>query len=272
MWHDASCMGHDLFIYDMTATLTSSRMNSSICDMTDSDIRCVTWLVHVWYVTWLYHMWNVTCLIYMWCVTLLIRLWYVAWLTFMWYDASRLTMGWLRWVGSLKWYVSFAKQPYKRDYILQKRLTIWRSLLIVATPYVTLTRACIDSSILDHMIWRIHMWHVTCLIHMWHCRIICDTWRDSLLCDMMQLDRLRHANKYLHWFLHTWHDCTTCEMWHDSFICDMWNDWFIRDTWHASLLCDMMQSDRLRHADWRLHWRAFQTLRRYTCVHTYTCI
>jgi len=38
-------------------------------------------------------------------------------------------------VGSLKLQVSFAKWPYKRDYILQKRPVILRSLLIVATPY-----------------------------------------------------------------------------------------------------------------------------------------
>jgi len=44
-------------------------------------------------------------------------------------------MGWLRLVGSLKLYVSFAKEPYKRDYILQKGPIILRSLLIVATPY-----------------------------------------------------------------------------------------------------------------------------------------
>jgi len=31
--------------------------------------------------------------------------------------------------------VSFAKEPYKRDYTLQKRLIILRSLLIEATPY-----------------------------------------------------------------------------------------------------------------------------------------
>jgi len=30
-------------------------------------------------------------------------------------------MGWLRFVGSLELYVSFAKEPYKRDHILQKR-------------------------------------------------------------------------------------------------------------------------------------------------------
>ena len=46
-----------------------------------------------------------------------------------------MAMGWLRLVGSLKLQVSFAKEPYKKDDILQKRLIILRSLLIVATPY-----------------------------------------------------------------------------------------------------------------------------------------
>ena len=46
-----------------------------------------------------------------------------------WYD-----MGWLRLVGSLKLQVSFAKEPYTRDDILQKRPIILRSLLIEATP------------------------------------------------------------------------------------------------------------------------------------------
>jgi len=39
-------------------------------------------------------------------------------------------------VGSLKLQVSFAKEPYERDDILQKRPIISRSLLIVATPYM----------------------------------------------------------------------------------------------------------------------------------------
>jgi len=43
-------------------------------------------------------------------------------------------MVWLRLVGSLKLYVSFAKEPYKRDDILQKRPIILRSLLLEATP------------------------------------------------------------------------------------------------------------------------------------------
>jgi len=36
----------------------------------------------------------------------------------------------------LKMQISFAKEPYQIDYILQKRPRILRSLLIVATPYV----------------------------------------------------------------------------------------------------------------------------------------
>ena len=37
------------------------------------------------------------------------------------------TMGWLRSVGSIKLQVSFAKEPYKRDDILQKRPIFYRS-------------------------------------------------------------------------------------------------------------------------------------------------
>jgi len=44
-------------------------------------------------------------------------------------------MGLLPLVGSLK-QVSFAKEPYKRENILQERPMIVRSLLIVATPYI----------------------------------------------------------------------------------------------------------------------------------------
>ena len=41
----------------------------------------------------------------------------------------------IRLVGSLKLWVSFAKEPYKRDDILQNRPIVLRSLLIIATPY-----------------------------------------------------------------------------------------------------------------------------------------
>ena len=39
-------------------------------------------------------------------------------------------MGWLRLVGSFELYVSFAKEPYKRDDILQKRLIILSTVLV----------------------------------------------------------------------------------------------------------------------------------------------
>ena len=45
-------------------------------------------------------------------------------------------MGWLRFEGFLKTYVSFAEEPYERDYILKKRSVILRSPLIIATPYI----------------------------------------------------------------------------------------------------------------------------------------
>jgi len=53
-----------------------------------------------------------------------------------------LDMGWLRLVGNLKLQVSIAKEPYKRDYILQKRPIILRSLLIVATAYMYIWGMC----------------------------------------------------------------------------------------------------------------------------------
>ena len=50
------------------------------------------------------------------------------------------SMGWLRFVGSLKLQVSFAKGPYKRDYSAKEtyNVIILRILLIVATPYLAL--------------------------------------------------------------------------------------------------------------------------------------
>jgi len=47
-------------------------------------------------------------------------------------------MGCLPLVGSLKLQVAFAKEPYKRYCILQKRHIILRSLLMVSTPYVNM--------------------------------------------------------------------------------------------------------------------------------------
>jgi len=48
-------------------------------------------------------------------------------------------MGWLWSVGSIKLQVSFAKETYNRDDILQKRPIILSILLTVATPYVNIS-------------------------------------------------------------------------------------------------------------------------------------
>jgi len=61
-------------------------------------------------------------------------------------------MGWLRLVGSLKLLVSFAKELYNNDYILQKRPIILRSLLIVATPYTIVQPIRFSVSFLDSQI------------------------------------------------------------------------------------------------------------------------
>jgi len=56
-------------------------------------------------------------------------------------------MGWLQSVASIKLYVSFAKEPYKRDAILQKRPII-SSILCYLSCLVSLLRvfrACADS-------------------------------------------------------------------------------------------------------------------------------
>ena len=50
-------------------------------------------------------------------------------------------MEWHRLPGSIKLQVLFAKKPYKRDAILQKRLTTLSILLTVATPFTKRHRA-----------------------------------------------------------------------------------------------------------------------------------
>ena len=51
------------------------------------------------------------------------------------YSHIDVPMGCLQLVGSLTLQVPFAKEPYKRYYILQKGPIISKSLLIVAIPY-----------------------------------------------------------------------------------------------------------------------------------------
>ena len=116
-------------------------------------------------------------------------------------------MVWLRLVGSLK-LGSSAKEPYKRDCILQKRLIILSSLLTVATPHhiwrssvshvtescnVTLNKLRLTEQVVSH-IWQnnlchtygSHISHSTSFVsHMAHIRLTCVTL--SRTCHAQQL-------------------------------------------------------------------------------------
>ena len=139
VWCDSSCVWHDSIVRmawlngmgDMPrASIMCVTWNNQMC-VTWNNQMCVTWnnqmcdMIRVIRVTWLNHiMTGVTWLNHIYDMTE----WYV------WH-----IMGWLRLVGSIKLYVFFAKEPYKRDYILQKRPIILSSLLIVATSWSLLT-------------------------------------------------------------------------------------------------------------------------------------
>ena len=86
-------------------------------------------------------------------------------------------MGWLQLVGSSKLYVSFAKETYERDDILQKRPIILRSLLIVATPQIHRYTSVLTSSYTLIYVYRLlqiclHRYTSTCIctqIHIYWC-------------------------------------------------------------------------------------------------------
>jgi len=66
-------------------------------------------------------------------------------------------MGWPRLVGPLKLQVSFATEPYNRDYILQERTIILNSLPIVATSY---PKRDIDTALISLRVRRRHRMHI----------------------------------------------------------------------------------------------------------------
>jgi len=107
------------------------------------------------------------------------------------------TMGWLRLVGFLKIYVSFAKEPYKRDDILQKRAIMWYGTYEFVTSHEAevFRLTSLDGRLpphftsSPHFTWggseaeashvTCHMSHVTCVRlppHMWHvtCHVTCE--------------------------------------------------------------------------------------------------
>jgi len=124
-----------------SSTLNSKAAAICFSNISHDAFRCMTWRIYMWvtthpyvchdpstFVPWLLHMCTMT--------HVFVRRLQVKRREFKsWTMNSKAAMGWLWMVGSIKLHVSFAKEPYKREDILQKRPVILRSLPIVATPY-----------------------------------------------------------------------------------------------------------------------------------------
>ena len=100
--------------------------------------------------------------------------------------------------------VSFAKEPYKRYHILQKRPIILRSLLIVATPYVK---------------WHIHMCNMT-RFFVRHDSSVCMTWLMHM-CVMTHPCVLYDSIISVKRLIQMWWK-TRFFVRHDSFLCMTW--------------------------------------------------
>jgi len=137
------------------------------------------------------------------------------------------TMGWLRLVGSLKLQVSFTEYRLFYRALLQKRPTILRSLLIVATPYLwSIILMCLF--LLNDDIWKLH----TKVTHRTHRR---GTWQKddvSCVCDTQNDD------VFCHIIIEGW--CLVC-VWHTEGWCVMcvWHTvrWRILSYYHRRMTC-----------------------------------
>jgi len=120
--------------------------------------------------------------------------------------------GWLRWVASLKSQVSFAKEPYKRDDILQKRPILWSSLLIVATPWDIITHKFSRMNVqmshtrqISHMGWLRLVGSFIIRIHAWELRYDAYAWVMSHVCvshtALIDTSRSQYTWVMSHWWL-----------------------------------------------------------------------
>ena len=182
---------------------------------------------------------------------------------------------------------SFAEEPYKKDYILQKRPVILRSVLIAATPYDSCICAtwslytCVAHVSLMTCIWA-WLVYVTCILHM------CMHYTYHI-CNMAHSYVRRNAFIWLVFescLICMSDTCVTCDshmcdmssayLRHDSFICATWliymcamthmthsyvqHDSFISATWliHMTHICDMTSTVPVRNdwfacVTWRIH-------------------
>jgi len=141
---------------------------------------------------------------------------------------THIYIGWLWLVGSLKLYFSFAKEPYQRDYILQTRRMIWRSLLIVAAPgaYV-----------------YVYMYICTCI----------SVYRTDSFIGGMKYPHVTSPILYTYIYVHM-NEFRTKDSINEVFVCDISVQFRTNPGWHAELrnhykwkevsLCDITHSTR----------------------------
>ena len=104
-------------------------------------------------------------------------------------------MGWLRLIGSLKLQVSSAKEPYKRDYVLQKRPIISRSLLLVATPQLHFLTP-ISSGVVQMCVCT-YVWCVCAHIYM--CTIVnIHVFTYMYMCNRFPVERCRSVRVHMY--------------------------------------------------------------------------
>ena len=174
-------------------------------------------------------------------------------------------MGWLRLVRSLKLQVSFVKEPYKRDCILQKRPIILRSLLTQATPYLVIYAVTWN---LDRN-WESFIYG-TRLTHMYRKTHLCVWLVVMLLCGV------RHVFMCVT-FLSNTCDRTHVHVWRDSFI---WTrlihayvmapsyTWqrphqFSADYWHVLVASSRQNTDMSRYC---MRYDSFIFTTRLICI------
>jgi len=165
---------------------------------------------------------------------------------------------------SIPYDVSFAKEIYKRDYILQKRPTC---------VYISITYR-LGIAYFARATWLIHDWfmcdirliHVCdrsiCVTHVGHALFACITWlsHDSFLCVTSDsFICVTHSDVWHTWgmsYLDVWdetratcliHKCDITHVKHALFTCVTWHMWDMSDShvWHDTCgtcllhMCDM---------------------------------
>jgi len=139
-------------------------------------------------------------------------------------------MGWLRLVGSLKTYVSFAEEPYKRDHILPQRPIILGSLLIVATPYCNVWIFVCQPTNTYSNVWNVSHIHIMCGMvqhtathcntHIPHIHVMCGMLQHTAThCNTLQHTHSTHTRNVRNGATH----CNTLQHTHSTHTHNVWN-------------------------------------------------